>query len=297
MLKIDELPAGCYVVAVSGGVDSMVLLDVLRQAPELSLVVAHFDHGIRENSALDRRLVQDVCAGYGLQFVYDEGKLGPGASEAAARKARYAFLNKVQKASNARAIITAHHQDDLLETIILNILRGTGRKGLSPLRSRNNVLRPLLSCTKAEIISYAKQHQLRWHEDSTNRDTAYLRNYIRLKLLPRFSVEDKRRLLEISHNVRLLNQQIDALIINLLHAHADGLKLNKKQLIKLGHAEAKEVMAAWLRTNGISDFDAKTLERIVVGAKTLPAGRKIEVQNGMIIEIKKSDLALRQHDR
>src|SRR5438132_889977 len=123
------LEPGTYIVAVSGGVDSMVLLDLLRTKPELKLIVAHYDHGMRPNSTADRQLVQAVSKHHGLTFIYDQGKLG-NASEATARRARYDFLHQVREASQARAIITAHHQDDLLETAILNILRGTGRRGL-----------------------------------------------------------------------------------------------------------------------------------------------------------------------
>src|SRR4051794_19867846 len=117
---------GSYVVAVSGGVDSMALLHYLQTRPGIKLTVAHFDHGIRDDSPEDRKLAQEVAKSYKLPFVYHEGRLGGEASEATARAARYDFLNKVRRSSQAQAIITAHHQDDLLETAILNMLRGTG---------------------------------------------------------------------------------------------------------------------------------------------------------------------------
>src|SRR5690606_31809517 len=100
----------------------MALLDMLRQQPQLQVVVAHFDHGIRPDSTEDRRLVQQVAASHGLQFVYHNGSLGSGASEDLARRARYDFLHKLRMATNAKAIITAHHQDDLLETAVYNML-------------------------------------------------------------------------------------------------------------------------------------------------------------------------------
>jgi tRNA(Ile)-lysidine synthase TilS/MesJ len=112
-------------------------------APDFKFIVAHYDHGVRSDSQLDRQLVQGVARQHGLTFVYDEGKLGPGTSEAVARKARYAFLRKVQQTTGARAIITAHHEDDLLETALLNLLRGTGRRGVTSLRSRHDIHRPL----------------------------------------------------------------------------------------------------------------------------------------------------------
>src|SRR5215471_4228206 len=93
-----ELEPGKYVVAVSGGVDSMVLLDVLKDVPGLQLVVAHYDHGMRGDSGQDRQLVQEAAAHYGLPFAYEEGKLGVRTSEAAARDARYQFLRRVREA-------------------------------------------------------------------------------------------------------------------------------------------------------------------------------------------------------
>jgi tRNA(Ile)-lysidine synthase len=93
MISISLSP-GKYVAAVSGGVDSMVLLDLLRNIPDVELIVAHFDHGIRPDSAEDRQLVERVCAQYGVAFEYAEGHLGKKASEATARAARYSFLRR-----------------------------------------------------------------------------------------------------------------------------------------------------------------------------------------------------------
>lgn len=177
---------GSYVVAVSGGVDSMALLHLLRKNPGLDLVVAHFDHGIRDNSSEDRKFVQTFAKANGLKFVYEEGNLGAGASEARARDARYKFLHKTVEDTGSAAIVTAHHQDDVLETAIINLLRGSGRKGLTSLGNRPGIERPLLSVPKRDLVAYAKDQGLRWREDSTNQDLDYLRNYVRHRLLPRF---------------------------------------------------------------------------------------------------------------
>lgn len=266
-------------VAVSGGVDSMVLLHLLTtnyQLPTTTLLVAHYDHGIREDSALDRKLVQAAAAGYGLQFVYDEGRLGPGASEAAARAARYDFLHKVRQACQATAIVTAHHQDDLLETAIINLIRGTGRRGLSSLRSTDIIKRPLLKVPKAELLAYAEQNNLKWREDPTNQDTRYLRNYVRQLILPKFRPEQRQQLLGIIENITKLNDQIDARLVNHLHQHPAANRLDRKLFVPLSHIEAREVMAAWLRRNGCR-FDKKTIERLVVAAKTYRPGQRADV--------------------
>lgn len=164
-MKVNWPKPGKYVVAVSGGVDSMALLDLLQAHGDYELVVAHLDHGIRSDSGEDRQLVEQAAEAVGLPFFYKEAKLGAGTSEAAARKVRYAFLNKIKTKQGAAAIITAHHQNDVLETAIINIIRGTGRKGLTSLGS-NEIVRPLLNVSKAALIQYAKKHNLQWREDS-----------------------------------------------------------------------------------------------------------------------------------
>ena len=192
------LTPGQYVVAVSGGVDSMVLLDLLRRRPDLKLTVAHFDHGIREESAEDRRLVESVARQHGLPFVYAEGHLGAGTSEAAAREARYEFLRRVKRAVKAKGIITAHHQDDLLETAMLNMMRGTGRRGLSPMGTIEDIHRPFLQVPKHKLIKHARDNQLVWYEDATNKDQNYRQNYVRHQLLPRLQPEHREQLLELA---------------------------------------------------------------------------------------------------
>lgn len=290
---IEELQPGKYVVAVSGGVDSMALLDMLRQQPGLKLIVAHLDHGIREDSHLDRKLVQERAREYGLPFIYHQARLGPAASEAAARRARYEFLHKVREASNAKAIITAHHQDDLLETTIHNILRGTGRRGLASLKNSDVVIRPLLHVTKPELHLHAKVQNLPWREDSTNQDTRYRRNYIRHTILPKLNQEQRDQLLAIIHRMRQLNEEIEGHLINHLHVRLDKDQLDRRWFIALPHAVSKEVIHAWLRRHNIKNVDKKTLERLVVAAKTFPLGARTSIDGRHVLWIQKDVLILK----
>lgn len=286
-------------MAVSGGVDSMALLHHLHNTNpgDRKLIVAHLDHGIREDSADDRQLVAAVAREYGLPFIYKEAGLGAGASEAAARTARYSFLRDVQRSSGARALVTAHHQDDVLETAILNMLRGTGRKGLTALSSRHDVVRPLLNTPKQALIAYAKDQGLRWHEDSTNLDTTYTRNYIRAHLLPRFRAADRTQLLQHINTLTQLNQDIDEAITGHLHLQSTARSLDRNWFNHLPHAVAREVLAGWLRAHGIASFDTKTLERLVVAAKTSPPGRKYPIVQQHFIEVQPRLLALRLAER
>lgn len=279
-------------VAVSGGVDSMALLHMLQTKPGLKLVVAHFDHGIRDDSAEDRKLVQAFAKANGLKFVYEEGMLGAGTSEARARDARYRFLRKVLKDTNSAAIVTAHHQDDVLETAIINLLRGSGRKGLTSLGNRPGIERPLLAVPKRDLVAYAKEQGLRWHEDSTNQNTDYLRNYVRHRLLPRFDEPARARLWEIISNAKETNLEIDSLLLNQLDLKSTGGNLDRYWFTQLPHAVARETMAAWLRANDLRDFDSKTLERLVVAAKVAAPGKTFDVLRGSRLAVGSDYLAL-----
>lgn len=283
-----EIEPGVYVVAVSGGVDSMVLLNMLTKVPGLELTVAHFDHGIRPDSQLDRQLVEATAKEYGLKFIFKEGKLGAKTSEAQAREARYKFLNSVAQEVGAKALITAHHQDDVLETAIINILRGTGRRGLTSLNSQKELIRPLLNHNKSVIKIYAKNHNLKWREDATNQDTSYLRNYVRHKILPKFSEQQKQQLLDHIDNLKSLNVDIDGIISNL----ATAKELDRQMFIGLNHATALEVMAGWLRSHDITGFDSKRLELLVRGAKTLAAGKVLDIDKQHKMKVGKDFLAL-----
>lgn len=168
-----------YLVAVSGGVDSVVLLDMLASTDN-ALVVAHVDHGIREESAADARFVQELAKRYRRPFVGTRLELGKRASEDAARRARYAFLHEQAAKFDAR-IVTAHHKEDVLETIAINLARGTGWRGLAVM-GRVDIARPLLHMTKRQIYAYACERRLEWVEDETNATDRYLRNRMRRKI-------------------------------------------------------------------------------------------------------------------
>lgn len=292
-----QVKPGRYVVAVSGGVDSMVLLDLLRKLPDVELVVAHFDHGIRPDSSEDRKLVQKVAEAYGLPFAYETAQLGAGASEAEARTARYAFLERVRSDHQARAIITAHHQDDLLETAILNLLRGTGRKGLTSLADRPHIMRPLLPFTKQEIRAYAEQHRLEWREDSTNADDRYMRNYIRHQIIPALTPDVKRQLHMLLRQTGSTNRKLDTELATLLSTIGQGALLDRQAFVELPHDIAKELLASWLRQQGITDFDRQTLERVVVAAKTKPPGTQIDILHDISLLVTRDELALRACER
>lgn len=280
------LAPGKYVVAVSGGVDSMVLLDVLSWLKDLQLVVAHYDHGIRQDSHEDRKLVQQVAKRHGLDFRYEEGKMGARTSESDARNARYDFLERVKTEVGAQAIVTAHQQDDVVETLILNLIRGTGRRGLSSLRSTAEKVRPLLDCTKSELLEYAVEKGIAWREDSTNHDLHYKRNYVRYKIVPLLSPAQRQKLLKISREMLSLNEEIDSAVDQVLRAVTAGPQnLVRKKFIMLPHGIAKEVMAEYLRRCNVRNLSRRLIDRMVAAVKTARPHSLYDVDRAWILEI------------
>jgi tRNA(Ile)-lysidine synthase len=187
----------------------MTLLDVVRRLPHAQVIVAHVNHGIRKDATEDANMVRHIAMSHNLQYEEIDLALGENTSEEEARKARYDFLRHLRKKYNAIAIITAHHRDDMLETAIINMLRGTGWRGLSSLRSTPEIIRPFLAIPKVELVEYAKVHNLQWRHDSTNDDTRYLRNRVRHTLVPKMSQKQRDELYQYIVRQNDLTAKID----------------------------------------------------------------------------------------
>jgi tRNA(Ile)-lysidine synthetase-like protein len=282
-----------FVVAVSGGVDSVVLLHKLATRLDLqnpkspTYIIAHFDHGVREDSNMDAELVEKLAADYKLEFELGSGNLGADVSEADARDARYEFLRSVMAKHEADMIITAHHQDDILETMVINMVRGTGPRGLSPM-TQPDILRPLLNRTKVELLEYASEHKLEWREDSTNTDDKYLRNNIRLNIMPKLS-SAREELVSINKRIGDIYQDIDIRIANLLPSKNI---LYRPGFVVLPYSLQREIIRSWLVRSGIKDIDRELIERCTMACKTLPIGKKIDVGNALWLISDKQNLAL-----
>jgi tRNA(Ile)-lysidine synthase len=180
---------GTAVVAVSGGADSTALVDLLHGVAAdfgLTLVVAHADHGIQSDSGNVGAIVRDLAGQYGLPFELGELRLGPSATETAARRARYAWLRDVQRQRHAAYLVTAHHRDDQIETVLLRVLRGSAPAGLAGIaaRGRGGLVRPLLPFTRRELGNHVAARGLQAYEDRANADPRHLRSWVRTTLLP-----------------------------------------------------------------------------------------------------------------
>lgn len=182
-----RLGPGPWLLAVSGGADSMVLLDLVVRArgTATDLIVAHVDHGIHPDSARVAELVARRAAELGVPCVVTRLGLGPNTSETRARLARHGALAALRRESGARWILTAHHADDQRETVLMRLLRGSGPAGLAGMpRKGRGLARPLLAVSGADLRRYAADRGLAWWEDPANRDPQHLRSWLRGSLLP-----------------------------------------------------------------------------------------------------------------
>ena len=178
-----------FLLAASGGVDSMVLLDLCHQL-QLNFEVAHVNYHLRnEDSKLDMQLVENWCSEKKIKFhlyeVSQKDNQPKNSIENWARDIRYRFFNKILIKNNIDFVITAHHLNDRLETFIINLSKASGLKGLKSIPEKTEkILRPLLDFSRQEIEDYAKQHQIIFREDYTNAENIYVRNKIRNQITP-----------------------------------------------------------------------------------------------------------------
>jgi tRNA(Ile)-lysidine synthetase-like protein len=263
-----------YIVAVSGGVDSVVLLDILARSKK-HMVVAHVDHGIRDDSAADARFVEALAKQYNIPFVTKRFELGKGSSEEQARDARYSFLFDQAARFNAQ-LVTAHHQDDMVETIALNIQRGTGWRGLAVL-NRQDIDRPLLAFPKSMLIQYALNHRLEWVEDSTNRSDVYTRNQLRKSihvLLPKDAAK------QLSH-LRARQLQLGRDIAKETDRHVLQYEGNRHFLTVLDEDVAIELLGSFIAQAGATRPPRPQLKRALLAVKTAKSGTSHDIGNGV----------------
>lgn len=185
------------VIGVSGGPDSMALLNVLltlKKNKKLSyeIVVAHINHGIRKEAEEETRYVENFCKMHKIpcytkrENVINLAKKQKIGTEEAGRKLRYEFFEEIAKKTKAKRIATAHSANDNAETVLMNIIRGSGTSGLKgiELKRDNKYIRPLMECTRAEIETYCEEQKLNPKKDETNEENIYTRNKVRNILIP-----------------------------------------------------------------------------------------------------------------
>lgn len=175
--------SGTFIVAFSGGYDSMCLLDMLK---DYDVVAVHLNHNWRgEESLNEAKVCEHFCKTRGIKFYTETLSNDIPHTETCAREARYDFFKRCAEKFNSNVVFTAHNYDDNAETVLYRIIKGTGIAGLQGITEHRDIFyRPMLNMTRTQIEEYCAEHNLKPNNDSSNKDTKYKRNFIRKKILP-----------------------------------------------------------------------------------------------------------------
>lgn len=305
------------VVAVSGGMDSVALLDALvriRQRGKLpmKLIVAHLNHMLRgEDSDGDEIFVRNLAAEHELDCLTEQIAVADVAFdekqnlEATARRLRYEFLERAAEQFAANLVCTAHTLDDQAETILMRMLRGTGAEGLAgvhevrPLGQSVTLIRPLLGITREEVVAHCQNYGLEFRHDCSNDSTEFTRNRVRHELLPLLKSFNPRvnqtliRLAELISDDESFLRQAAA---EALAETRQGAGLSIKRLMKHPLAIRKRVLRQWLSQirGGLQRIEAvhlAAIERLIAAGKS---GRIIELPGGWQVRRKSGVLELVQ---
>jgi tRNA(Ile)-lysidine synthase len=300
-LGIGDAPVH-LMVAFSGGLDSTVLLHLLRFSTPLqglTLSAAHLDHGMRGSSVADAAWVRGVCAAWRIPLSL-EAAADPLRSEVGAREARYAFLRRAAAETGAEHVVTAHHADDQAETVLFRVARGTGLAGLGgiPRRSASGLLRPLLPFWREEIAAYAERQGIRWREDPTNRLASATRNRIRNDILPRLerdvSPAARRNLVALAELARQSESAWRAMLAqverSVLTESEGGTSVARPELRRYDPEIRTRVVRRALRKLGIV-LDRAGTRAAVQFITDAPSGRRMHLPEGGRIDIE-FDVAL-----
>jgi tRNA(Ile)-lysidine synthase len=288
------------VVGLSGGADSVALLDALVQlAPSrrLRLVAAHLDHRLRPDSGDDAAFCADLCRRLGVPLragiadVAGRARRERGGIEEAARQERYAFLGRVKEQEGAAAIAVAHTRDDQAETFLLRLLRGAGGTGLAAMRPRSgDLIRPLLAVTRERVLAHLRRRGLAWREDPTNDDPRFRRNRVRRELIPYLESRINPSAREALARAASLAADEADLLAGLARELAQRVGRRDGEAVVLARAElgsapralARLAIRHWLdQAGGLRGIGAAHVERLVgLAATEAASGRRLPLPGG-----------------
>lgn len=294
---------GLALLAVSGGPDSLALLDLFHGVAGrlgLRLAVAHLDHGIHPSSGAVADRLRGMVERYGWPFYVEALHLGLGASETRARRERYRALRRIQAGLAARYLVTAHHADDQVETVLLRALKGTGMVGLAGIRARgpNGLVRPLLPFPQRALAEWLRarfpdpETAPVPFEDPANVDPRHERSWIRHYLLPflrqRFGDHVDRRVLQLARHAaaerRAWNQVLRALGELEYRSEPEVWELARGGLQQLPTPLAEAVLRAAAEEAGAL-LGPKRSARLLAFARAAPSGRTLELGQGWVAEL------------
>ncbi len=282
------------VVATSGGPDSMCLLHLLCELKDelkLKIVVAHVNHKLRIESEEEALFVKKVCEQENLAYEYMEIKeYNDDNLENDARIKRYDFFNTIVLKYHAKYLMTAHHGDDLMETILMRLTRGSSLKGYSGFKREYNcntykIIRPLITETKKDIEEYMQKNNLKYYIDQSNFSEKYTRNRYRMNVLPFLKKEDPlvhHKFLKFSEELTMANNYIDQEIKKIIPQISDesGMKIDK--LLKLDHFLIKRIIEYSLTQIYIDDLfliNDKHTNLIIACLKSKKSNNKCDLPN------------------
>ena len=275
----DFPPRRRYLVGVSGGRDSVVLLHWLVGLGYKRLVVCHLNHQLRGRSSdADARFVRKLAAKYDVDLEIGSRNVGAIAAkrklsvETAAREARYRFFAQVAKRRRCRTIFLAHHADDLVETFLMNLFRGAGITGLSAMREIATrrvedvdltIARPLLGAWRGDIDAYVEEHQLKFREDASNKNLMPLRNRIRRRIIPYLEKTIGRNIRVNIWRAAMIAAEEEKWIESLVkHSDAQDIDLSVEKLRRVPTALQRRGIMKWLRARNVTDVGFEVIERV-----------------------------------
>ena len=272
------------ILAVSGGVDSMALLAMYAHA---DIIVVHVDHGTRKSSAEDANFVRRKCQELGVKFYETRLELGEGVSEELARKKRYEFLKTIQEKEGG-TLCTAHHLDDVLESIAINLIRGTGWRGLTPFYS-DKLVRPfiILKMWKQDVLKFAGERNIRFRQDPTNHETNYLRNRVREKMA---ELDETARtdIINLFEKQNKLRGKIEKLVTELAKQTVVGKNFHKKELFLVADEKvALEVLREICLMHGYS-LTRKQLGDFLLAIRTYAPHKRFNLPKNHFVTILKN---------
>lgn len=290
------------VLAVSGGRDSMVLLDAVhRVARERVAIVATYDHGTGATAAAAAAAAVRQARLLGVNVVRERAmspRARPG--EAAWRAARWSFLRRVQR-SFGGVVATAHTRDDHLETVLMRVLRGAGARGLAALAAPGvGIVRPLLALPREDIAAYAVARRLEWVDDPTNRSRAHLRNRVRLDLLPALCTARPTlaaELLELAERAARWREEVESFVANHVPARiADGALVVARASLERYDAPALTVLWPVLAAKLGLALDRRGTMRVAAFTTEGRSGQRIQLSGGYEVVCTRDELRLRRSE-
>ena len=296
------------VIGVSGGVDSMVLLEAVRRAGFTRVVVAHVNHGLRGvESEGDEVFVREWASRHGCACEVARVEVAALAAqrgmsvETAGRAARLEFFEEVAGRGGRRRILLAHHADDQVETLLMNLLRGAGTHGLAAMRLVTawgglEIVRPLLGVWRREIEAWARTHHVAWREDASNQSPDHFRNRLRRDAVPALEAALGRGVRDSLWRTAVLAAEDDAELAAAAGRSraalelSDGGSLEVSGLRALPPALARRVVRDWLRARGVAEVGFDVVEATLKVARAagrpascnLAGGRRVRRRSGVL---------------